>query len=46
MPESKQEKDELDKKLDEQLEDTFPTSDPPSISQPKPNKPDAHPKSK
>jgi len=28
-------KEDLDKELDEALEDSFPSSDPPSISQPK-----------
>jgi hypothetical protein len=34
-----EQRDDLDKKLDEQLAETFPTSDPPSLSQPTPNKP-------
>jgi hypothetical protein len=37
-------KEDLDKKLDEQLEETFPTSDPPSLSQPTSNKPAGDPK--
>jgi|tagenome__1003787_1003787.scaffolds.fasta_scaffold20861796_3 hypothetical protein len=41
--ETEKRKDELDKKLDDQLEETFPTSDPPSLSQPKSNKPDGDP---
>ena len=32
-------KEDLDKELDEALEDSFPSSDPPSISQPKGTKP-------
>jgi hypothetical protein len=39
-----QRKRELDRKLDKELEDTFPTSDPPSLSQPTPNKPAGDPK--
>jgi hypothetical protein len=39
-------KEDLDKKLDEQLEETFPTSDPPSLSQPTSNKPAGDPKAK
>jgi hypothetical protein len=37
-------KEDLDKKLDKQLEETFPSSDPPSLSQPTPNKPAGDPK--
>jgi len=32
-------KEDLDKELDKALEDSFPSSDPPSISQPKGTKP-------
>ena len=37
-------KEDLDRKLDQQLEETFPTSDPPSLSQPTSNKPAGDPK--
>jgi hypothetical protein len=37
-------KEDLDKELDKQLEETFPTSDPPSLSQPTSNKPAGDPK--
>ena len=39
-------KRDLDKKLDKELADTFPTSDPPSISQPTKNEPAGDPKVK
>jgi hypothetical protein len=41
--EAKERKEDLDKKLDEQLKESFPTSDPPSLSQPTPNKPAGDP---
>jgi hypothetical protein len=51
MPETKEprnktekRKEDLDKKLDKELEESFPTSDPPSLSQPRPNKPAGDPK--
>jgi hypothetical protein len=40
----KRKKEDLDKKLDKQLEESFPSSDPPSLSQPTPNKPAGDPK--
>jgi len=38
-------KDQLDKELEEGLEETFPTSDPPAVTQPVPHEPDTPEKS-
>ena len=43
---ARKEKKELDKKLDNTLEDTFPSSDPPAISQPTNTEPAGDPKVK
>jgi len=40
------EKRRLDEALDEGLEETFPASDPVSVTQPAPSKQDEHPKRK
>jgi len=39
-------KKDVDKELDKALEDSFPSSDPPSISQPTPTEPAGDPKTK
>jgi hypothetical protein len=52
MPDTKQAKpadpakDKLDRELDQALEESFPGSDPVSITQPAPSKPDADSKRK
>jgi hypothetical protein len=37
-------KKDLDRELDRELRDSFPSSDPPSITQPKKNRPAGNPK--
>jgi hypothetical protein len=44
--ESKKTKEELDRELEEGLEESFPGSDPVSVTQPAPSKPDATPSRK
>ncbi|MBR0818541.1 hypothetical protein [Bradyrhizobium liaoningense] len=41
-PEEIKEKRDLDKALDEGLEETFPGSDPVNVTQPPPSRPDGH----
>jgi hypothetical protein len=44
-PPSKSKKD-VDRELDKALQDSFPSSDPPAVSQPSPNEPAGDPKVK
>ena len=43
---TEKQREELDRKLDEALQDTFPSSDPPALSQPAKNSPAGDPKTK
>jgi len=43
---TEKEKEELDRKLDQALQDTFPSSDPPALSQPGKKSPAGDPKTR